>query len=151
MVDREASDASLLLIFVDYSRMAQFIAPAKCTFTPALIVSPSCVVVRQGSEGQSMLVEIEPSAGWAMRLHLVVPGVCGDRGGDDPPITGEAGIGNGPSMDYAETGVPLFEHLEVACPVVALEVRVVLKVQLADVDKGRVRDFLFEKRLQRRN
>jgi hypothetical protein len=64
-----------------------------------------------------MLVEMEPSAGWAMRLHLVVPGVCGDRGGDDPPIADEAGMRNRPAMNYPETAIPLAGYLEVFCPV----------------------------------
>jgi hypothetical protein len=66
-----------------------------------------------------MLVEIEPSAGWAMRLHLVVPGVCGDHGGDDPPIAGEAGMRDGTAMDYPAIFVPLAENLEVACSAAA--------------------------------
>jgi hypothetical protein len=60
---------------------------------------------------------MEPSAGWAMRLHLVVPGVCGGRGGDDPPIADEAGVRDRTAIDLPEPAIPLAEYLDVACPV----------------------------------
>jgi hypothetical protein len=104
-----------LLIFVAYSRMANSSLRRNALSHPHHL--PSYSMVRQGSDRQSMLVEMEPSAGWAMRLHLVVPGVCGDRGGDDPPIADETGIRDGTAMNYPETVVPLAEYLEVACPV----------------------------------
>jgi len=49
-----------------------------------------------------MLVEIPPNAGWTVRLHLVFPGVCGDPGGDDPPMADEAGIHDGTSSQYTD-------------------------------------------------
>jgi hypothetical protein len=43
-----------------------------------------------------------------MRLHLVFPGVCGDQGGDDPPIAGDVGTHNGTSFQCPEsTGLPI--------------------------------------------
>jgi hypothetical protein len=108
-----------LLKFVDYSRMANSSLRRNVLSHLHHFPLPSYIVVRQGSDRQSMLVEMEPSAGWAMRLHLVVPGVCGGRGGDDPPIGDEAGMRDETAMDFPETVIPLAGHLEVACPVEA--------------------------------
>ena len=104
-------------------------------FTPALPLS--WIVSGRDPDRQSMLISILPNAGWTVRLHLVFPGVCGDPGGDDPPIVSETGIRDGTSFRYPESIEASAVFLETLATFVVGascgEMPAAVRTQLADV------------------